>query len=155
MRSRLLRWTAPVALSAALAGCLSIRPATRTAPSPLRSAAAGCWHLAIGPRLRGRYPEPARVRLDTVVEGGHLALRLLSAEADSARRFRYRGWAPLADGRGVYLFIGDGFTGADAHFRIRGDSLSGTAGTTSDAFELIRHARVAGRRIACPAAVAP
>ncbi|MBB4638988.1 hypothetical protein [Longimicrobium terrae] len=155
MTTRLLRWTVLVALPAALAGCLGVRPATSTAPSPLRSAAAGCWELEIGPRLRRRWPEPARVRLDTAVQGEHLALRLLSAEADSAMRFHFRGWAPLADGRGVYLWIGDGFTGSDARLRVRGNALSGTAATTSDVLELIRHAPVTGRRIACPDELAP
>lgn len=154
MTTRMTRWAVLVALPAALAGCFSISPATSTAPWPLRSAAAGCWELEIGPRLRGRFPRPARMRLDTAVQGEHLALRLLSAEADSARRFHWRGWAPMADGRGVYLWIGDGFTGGDARLRVRGDALSGTAATTSDVLELVRHAPVTGQRIACPDSLA-
>jgi hypothetical protein len=118
-------------------------------PSPVRSAAAGCWRLESSPGLLGRLLETTVVRLDTATYPDGRMRMLRIPDADGVRDMNH--WGTTDGGERLVLSFSNGFGGVVVQATVDGDRLRGRARTWADTLVWVRRGRVRGVRVPCPA----
>lgn len=140
-----------------LAACHTAPPATEPAPDTPQSLA-GCYHVVVGPwTVTGAHmglTPPSEFRLDTTRSPSQWDASRRGRAVTSIsplRDVRFSSWQATARDT-IFVSWSNGFAGAGLRLAVRGDSVSGTARTFSDARTEFPDptAPARGRRIDCP-----